>query len=51
MTEEPGADGFARLTAKILDESGFRCGSYKERCLRRRLAVRMRACAVFEIVR
>jgi chemotaxis protein methyltransferase CheR len=36
-------EGFAALTAKIAAESGFCCGSYKERCLRRRLAVRLRA--------
>ena len=36
-------EGFAALTAKIAAESGFGCGSYKERCLRRRIAVRMRA--------
>ena len=34
---------FAALTRKIADERGFACGSYKERCLRRRIAVRMRA--------
>jgi chemotaxis methyl-accepting protein methylase len=34
---------FADLTAKISRERGFRCGSYKEKCLRRRIAVRMRA--------
>lgn len=44
MTLE-GADdpGFAELTAKISGERGFGCGSYKEKCLRRRIAVRMRA--------
>src|SRR5690349_11572248 len=35
--------GFARLLDKVTAERGFRCGSYKERCLRRRIAVRMRA--------
>jgi chemotaxis protein methyltransferase CheR len=35
--------GFAALTAKITRERGFGCASYKERCLRRRIAVRMRA--------
>ena len=35
--------GFSALIARIADESGFRCHSYKERCLRRRIAVRMRA--------
>ncbi len=36
-------DGFDALTELIAGRTGFRCGSYKERCLRRRLAVRMRA--------
>ena len=44
------ADGddaaFARLTALIAGRSGFRCDAYKERCLRRRIAVRMRATGV-----
>ena len=42
---EPGDDvaGFLALTDKIARERGFRCGSYKEKCLRRRIAVRMRA--------
>jgi chemotaxis protein methyltransferase CheR len=35
--------GFAALTAKIARERGFGCASYKEKCLRRRIAVRMRA--------
>lgn len=35
--------GFAELTAKIARERAFGCGAYKERCLRRRIAVRMRA--------
>ena len=34
---------FAALTAKIARDRGFLCGSYKEKCLRRRIAVRMRA--------
>jgi chemotaxis methyl-accepting protein methylase len=34
---------FAALTAKITRERGFGCASYKEKCLRRRIAVRMRA--------
>jgi chemotaxis methyl-accepting protein methylase len=33
---------FAALTVKIA-ERGFQCSSYKEKCLRRRIAVRMRA--------
>lgn len=39
--DEPG---FAALTEKIARERRFACGSYKDRCLRRRIAVRMRAC-------
>ena len=35
--------GFLMLTEKISRERGFGCASYKERCLRRRIAVRMRA--------
>jgi chemotaxis methyl-accepting protein methylase len=35
--------GFAALTAKIARERAFGCASYKEKCLRRRIAVRMRA--------
>jgi len=40
---EADAAAFAALTARIADRSGFRCDAYKERCLRRRIAVRMRA--------
>jgi len=39
--EEP--EGFTRLTEKIMRETTFRCASYKDKCLRRRIAVRMRA--------
>ena len=40
----PGADReFAELVAKITRDRGFGCASYKERLLRRRIAVRMRA--------
>ena len=35
--------GFAELTAKIARDRGFGCASYKDKCLRRRIAVRMRA--------
>jgi chemotaxis protein methyltransferase CheR len=35
--------GFAELTAKISRDRGFGCASYKDKCLRRRIAVRMRA--------
>ncbi len=37
------AAGFAALVNLVAAGSGFRCQSYKERCLRRRIAVRMRA--------
>lgn len=37
------AEGFAHLAAKITRETSFRCASYKDKCLRRRIAVRMRA--------
>ena len=43
MTEVDTDPGFALLTAKISAERGFGCASYKEKCLRRRIAVRMRA--------
>ncbi len=38
-----GPADFRALTTKIARERGFACASYKERCLRRRIAVRMRA--------
>src|SRR5581483_7053711 len=38
-----GAGDFDALTRKISRERGFGCASYKEKCLRRRIAVRMRA--------
>jgi chemotaxis methyl-accepting protein methylase len=34
---------FDELTKKISRDRGFSCASYKEKCLRRRIAVRMRA--------
>lgn len=37
------AAGFRLLTEKIARERRFGCASYKEKCLRRRIAVRMRA--------
>ena len=43
MADDGDAEAFAALTARIAERSGFRCGAYKERCLRRRIAVRMRA--------
>jgi len=38
-----GPGDFLALTRKISRDRGFACASYKERCLRRRVAVRMRA--------
>ena len=40
---DPGDPGFDALTKKIARDKGFGCASYKEKCLRRRIAVRMRA--------
>jgi len=40
--DSPPGD-FIELTRKISAERGFGCASYKEKCLRRRIAVRMRA--------
>jgi chemotaxis protein methyltransferase CheR len=37
---------FAALTRKISQEAGLSLDAYKDRCLRRRIAVRMRACGV-----
>ncbi|MEX2178708.1 MAG: protein-glutamate O-methyltransferase CheR [Gemmatimonadaceae bacterium] len=36
-------DGFADLMRKVTRDRGFACASYKERCLKRRVGVRMRA--------
>ena len=41
--DEPSSADFQTLTRKISVERGFGCASYKEKCLRRRIAVRMRA--------
>ena len=43
MAVELDDAGFAALTEKIARERAFGCASYKEKCLRRRIAVRMRA--------
>ena len=44
MSVEPLDEvGFRALTAKIAAERGFGCANYKDGCLRRRIAVRMRA--------
>jgi chemotaxis methyl-accepting protein methylase len=39
-------DAFAALTRKISLEAGLTLDAYKDKCLRRRIAVRMRACGV-----
>jgi chemotaxis methyl-accepting protein methylase len=41
--DEHDPEGLAALLAQVEREHGFRATSYKERCLRRRVAVRMRA--------
>ena len=38
--------GFEELTGLISSEVGVTLGAYKDKCLRRRIAVRMRACGV-----
>ncbi|MGH7512172.1 MAG: CheR family methyltransferase [Gemmatimonadales bacterium] len=38
--------GFAELARKISEGSGFALDVYKDKCIRRRIAVRMRACGV-----
>ena len=49
-SSDDDAPGFARLTAKISADRGFGCAGYKEKCLRRRIAVRMRAKGVHTFV-
>jgi chemotaxis protein methyltransferase CheR len=44
MTADEAA--FAALTRKISREAGLTLAAYKDKCLRRRIAVRMRACGV-----
>jgi chemotaxis methyl-accepting protein methylase len=39
-------EGFRALTEKIARDRGFACANYKDGCLRRRIAVRMRASGV-----
>ena len=47
MTSAPADEAeFRTLTEKIATERGFGCANYKDGCLRRRIAVRMRACGV-----
>jgi chemotaxis methyl-accepting protein methylase len=43
MVDHSDDGAFRMLTEKVFRERGFGCASYKERCLRRRIAVRMRA--------
>jgi chemotaxis protein methyltransferase CheR len=43
MVDRRDDGSFRMLTEKVFRERGFGCASYKERCLRRRIAVRMRA--------
>jgi chemotaxis protein methyltransferase CheR len=43
MVDRRDDGSFRMLTEKVFRERGFGCPSYKERCLRRRIAVRMRA--------
>ena len=43
MVDRSDDGAFRMLTEKVFRERGFGCSSYKERCLRRRIAVRMRA--------
>jgi len=42
----PDDAGFAALAERISGRAGLDIGAYKDRCLRRRIAVRMRACGV-----
>lgn len=46
MTAPADDAEFRALTQKIAAERGFGCANYKDGCLRRRIAVRMRACGV-----
>jgi chemotaxis methyl-accepting protein methylase len=43
VTESPEEREFRTLTDKITRARGIRCEAYKDRCLKRRIAVRMRA--------
>ena len=43
IAQDLSDDAFTALTAKIATDRGFGCASYKNKCLRRRIAVRMRA--------
>jgi chemotaxis methyl-accepting protein methylase len=39
-------EGFKALTRRVSRDTGLTLGAYKDKCLRRRLLVRMRACSV-----
>ena len=43
MIDSPEERAFRALTDKITRARGICCGAYKDRCLKRRIAVRMRA--------
>jgi chemotaxis methyl-accepting protein methylase len=43
VSDSPNERAFRALTEKITQARGVCCGAYKDRCLRRRIAVRMRA--------
>ena len=46
MTSPGDQSALRALLQQVHDARGFRCDAYKETCLRRRVAVRMRACGV-----
>jgi chemotaxis methyl-accepting protein methylase len=46
VTAGQDEEALKALTRKISQARGVDCAAYKERCLKRRLAVRMRACSV-----
>ncbi len=46
MTTAEDEAPFRALLAQIAQDRGFPCANYKDGCLRRRIAVRMRACGV-----
>lgn len=46
MTPDEDERAFRALTQQIATARGFSCEAYKDKCLKRRIAVRMRACGV-----
>lgn len=48
LLEEGDEVAFRRLTRRISERAGVPLDAYKDRCLRRRIAVRMRACGVHD---